>query len=260
MLLTITTVHEPATDIGFLVRKNPSRCQDFEMSFGKAYVFYPEASASRCTLALLLDVDPVEMVRGKPGARDSGLLDQYVNDRPYVASSFLSVAIAQLFGTALQGKCVAKPELVGQIMPLIAKIAVLPARGGEGVLQRMFEPLGYVVRAERHALDEKFPDWGDSPYYTVELEKNTTLRELLTHLYVLIPVLDNQKHYYVGEAEVENLLRKGEGWLNSHPEKEFITKRYLKFRPSLAREALARLAQEDATPEMLEAGATDVTR
>jgi 3' terminal RNA ribose 2'-O-methyltransferase Hen1 len=259
MLLTVTTTHQPATDIGFLVHKNPARCQDFEMSFGKAYIFYPEASIERCTVALLLDVDPVEMVRGKQGSRVSGLLDQYVNDRPYVASSFLSVAIAQLFGTALQGKCAAKPDLVAQVMPLAAKIAVLPARGGDGILHRMFEPLGYAVRARRHALDDKFPDWGDSPYYTVELEKNTTLRELLTHLYVLIPVLDNYKHYFVSEAEVENLLKKGEGWLAAHPEREFITRRYLKFRPSLAREALARLAQEDAIPEELEVNPVEVS-
>jgi 3' terminal RNA ribose 2'-O-methyltransferase Hen1 len=134
-------------------------------------------------------------------------------------------------------------------MPLVGRIAALPARGGDGILHKMFEPLGYIVRARRHPLDEKFPDWGESPYYTVELEKTATLRDLLTHLYVLIPVLDNYKHYYISEAEVENLLKKGEGWLASHPEKEFIARRYLKFQPSLAREALARLAEEDAAAE-----------
>ena len=244
MLLTITTTHRPATDLGYLLHKHPAKCQSFELSFGQAHVFYPEATAERCTAALLLDVDPVGMVRGGVRFR-SGLLDQYVNDRPYVASSFLSVAIAQVFGSALNGRCKEQPELVDMPIPLTARISVLPCRGGQEFLERIFEPLGYAVRATRHPLDEKFPEWGESPYFTVELAKTTTLSELLTHLYVLIPVLDNHKHYYVGDDEMEKLLAKGEGWLASHPEREAIAYRYLKHAPSLARQALAQLEQED---------------
>ena len=245
MLLTITTTYAPATDIGFLLHKNPTRCQSFELSFGKAYVLYPEATSERCTAALLLDVDPVGMVRGRRGSRTSGLLDQYVNDRPYVASSFMSVAIAKVFGTAMKGRCSQRPELVGHPIPLTVRIAVLPARGGEDVIRRLLEPLGYAVRVTPHVLDEQFEDWGPSPYFTVEIEKEARLQDVLTHLYVLIPVLDGYKHYYVSDAEVDNLLAKGEGWLAAHPERELIAKRYLKFQPSLARQALAQLAEED---------------
>src|SRR5687768_6961971 len=88
MLLTITTTHQPATDLGYLLHKNPARVHDFELSFGKAFVFYPEASNDRCTAALLLDVDPICLVRGS--GNSEGLLDQYVNDRPYASTSFLS--------------------------------------------------------------------------------------------------------------------------------------------------------------------------
>ena len=228
MLLTITTTHKPSTDIGFLLHKNPARCQEFQLSFGKAYVFYPEATPERCTVALLLDIDPVQIVRGKLGARGTGPLDQYVNDRPYAASSFLSVAIAKIFATALHGKCSERPELVETVMPLTARVAVLPSRGGEELLHRLFDPLGYDVHAVQHPLDEQFSDWGKSPYYTVEMKQDTTLRKLFTHLYVLVPVLDNAKHYYVGEAEIDKLLQKGEGWLAAHPEREFIARRYLK--------------------------------
>ena len=249
MLLTITCTHSPATDLGFLLHKNPCRCQEFEMTFGKAYVFYPEATPDRCTAALLLDVDPVHMVRGRPGAFRSGLLSQYVNDRPYVASSFMSVAIASVFGSALQGKCAKQPELATRPLPLTAVISALPARGGSDLLHRLFEPLGYAVQETGHPLDAQFAAWGDSPYYTVELGQTTTLRDLLTHLYVLIPVLDNFKHYYISDAEVENLLGKGVGWLSAHPERELIARRYLKFQPSLAREALARLSEEDGAVE-----------
>ena len=131
------------------------------------------------------------------GGFGQGVLAQYVNDRPYVASSFMSVAIAQVFGPALDGRSKERPGLATTPIPLTATIEVLPCRGGEEFLHEVFEPLGYDVTAVRHSLDEMFADWGPSPYYSVALSKTTTLSELLTHLYVLIPVFDNFKHYYV---------------------------------------------------------------
>src|SRR5437667_1085104 len=122
---------------------------------------------------------------------------------------------------------------------------MLHLSGGEGILRRLFEPLGYAVAARRYPLDEKFPEWGESAYFTVELQAKVRLQDLLTHLYVLIPVLDDDKHYWVGDDEVEKLLRHGEGWLAAHPERDLITRRYLKHRRSLFNDALARLADED---------------
>lgn len=248
MLLTITSTHHPANDLGYLLHKHPERFQSFEMSFGKVHVYYPEVSAERCTACLLLDVDAVGMVRGR-NADQNFLLAQYVNDRPYVSSSFMSVAIAQVFGSALQGRCKDRPELATMAIPLTARIDVLPVRGGEKFLRAVFEPLGYEVETIRSALDERFPEWGESPYFSVTVRKTTTLAQLLTHLYVLIPVFDNRKHYWVGDDELEKLLAKGEGWLADHPEKEEITRRYLKFQPSLYRLALARLVQEEEPEE-----------
>lgn len=226
--------------------KNPAAFQSSALSFGKAHVFYPEATEQRCTIALLLDVDPVGMIRGNRNQAWEGFsLAQYVNDRPYVASSFMSVAIAQVFHSALLGKSKERPDLVQERLPLEAKIAVLPCDKGEEGLRSLFEPLGYKLAVTRHPLDEKFPEWGPSDYYTVSLSGEVRLRDLLSHLYVLIPVLDGGKHYWVEEAEVEKLLRHGEGWLASHPEKEFITRRYLKYQRSLADDALSRLMAED---------------
>src|SRR5438874_7731774 len=110
MLLSITTTHPPATDLGFLLHKHPARVQSYDLSFGKAHVFYPEATVDRCTATLLLDVDPVGLVRGRKGPGDGDV--QYVSDRPYVASSFLSTAIAQVYGSALNGHSNDRPELV----------------------------------------------------------------------------------------------------------------------------------------------------
>src|SRR5689334_1638699 len=250
MLLTITTTQQPATDLGYLLHKNPARLHSFPLSFGEAHVFYPEATPERCTAALLLDVDPVGLVRNRRGpAGEGGTLDQYVNDRPYVASSFLSVVISRVFGSALGGRSKDRPELAGTPIPLQAKISVLPCRGGENFLRRLFEPLGYQIVTERHSLDEAFPEWGDSSYFTVELSGEKRLQDLLTHIYVLVPVLDNEKHYWVGDDEVEKLLRHGSGWLSSHPERDEITRRYLKYRRDLARDALARLNEEES-PEV----------
>ena len=219
MLLTISTTHQPATDLGHLLRKNPARVHSFSQSYGTAHVFYPEASVERCTVALLVDIDPIGLVRNRRGpAGERRTLEQYVNDRPYVASSFLSVAIADVFSSAMAGKSKERQELAETPLPLQANIAVLPCRGGDVFLRRLFEPLGYKVSAERFPLDEKFPDWGESSYFKVALDALIPLRQLLSHLYVLLPVLDNDKHYWVGDDEVAKLLRHGEGWLAAHPE------------------------------------------
>jgi 3' terminal RNA ribose 2'-O-methyltransferase Hen1 len=193
MLLTLTTTHSPATDLGYLLHKNPARPQAFELAFGTAHVFYPEASAERCTAALLLDIDPIGLVRNRRGPAGEGFsLEQYVNDRPYVASSLLSVAIAQVFGSALAGTSRERPDLVKTPMALVARLSVLPCRGGETLLRKLFEPLRYHVSATHHPLDQQFPEWGEGPYFTVELSQTIALHDLLTHLYVLIPVLDNE--------------------------------------------------------------------
>lgn len=246
MLLTITYTGNPATDLGYLLHKSPSRVHSFEQVFGKAHVFYPETSPERCTAALLLEIDPIGLVRNRRGpSGEAHMLEQYVNDRPYAASSFLSVAIARTFGTAITGRSKERQELAETPLPLEARIAVLPCRGGDNLLRRLFEPLAYEVTALRHPLDTKFPEWGESPYFTVALKASVRLSDLLTHLYVLIPVLDDDKHYWVGDAEVEKLLRHGEGWLREHPERELITNRYLKHQKRLAREALTRLIGEE---------------
>jgi 3' terminal RNA ribose 2'-O-methyltransferase Hen1 len=246
MLLTITTTHHPATDLGFLLAKNPARVHQFALPFGTAHVFYPEADTERCTAALLLDIDPVMLVRGRGEA--GGLLDQYVNDRPYAASSFLSVALAEVFGTALNGRSRERPELAATAIPLVAHLPAVPARGGPAIIRRIFEPLGYAIEIGEHPLDPQFPAWGAARVVSLTLTGTVRLADLLAHLYVLVPVLDANKHYYFGDDEIQKLLRRGEGWLANHPERDLITTRYLKRRP-LVRAALAQLVAEEEPVE-----------
>jgi 3' terminal RNA ribose 2'-O-methyltransferase Hen1 len=245
MLLTVSTTHQPATDLGYLLHKNPARLQTEELSFGKAYVFYPDASVNLCTAALLVEIDPVALVRGRGPAGEGGQLEQYVNDRPYAANSFLSVALGRMFSTAMSGRSKDRPELAETAIPLTAHLPVVAARGGEDLVKRLFEPLGYSVEMQGSQLDDKFPEWGASPYVALTIVGIVRLQDLLTRLYVLIPVLDNDKHYWVAKDEIEKLLKRGEGWLGTHPEKDLIVSRYLKRQRSLTREALSRLLAED---------------
>ncbi len=250
MLLNISTSHIPATDLSFLLHKHPGKLQSVELSTGKAHIFYSEATNETCAVNLLLDINPIELVKNSRNKTSDFALAHYVNDRPYVASSFMSVAISKAFSTALNGKCSQRPELVDQVMDFDAKISVLPApKGGELLIRRLFEPLGYEVNLQRHQLDANFSEWGDSKYYTLNLQGSCKLKELLSHLYVLIPVLDTNKHYWVSQSEVEKLLQKGAGWLGNHPEKEQITKRYLKEIGGLTRNALDRLIETDLEEE-----------
>ena len=245
MLFTISTTHHPATDLGYLLHKNPGRFQSFTLPFGRADVFYPEAEAERCTAALLLDIDPVGLTRPKAGASNSAAwLQQYVNDRPYVASSYLSVAIASVFNSALAGNSRERPELAQQAIPLEAQLPTLPSQEGAGLIRQLFEPLGYDVEIQEHPLDADFPEWGTSPCFGVSLNGTVRLRDLLAHLYVLLPVLDDAKHYWVGDDEVDKLLRFGAGWLGDHPHQELISARYLKRQRSLVQRALAQLSDD----------------
>ncbi|OEJ35942.1 3' terminal RNA ribose 2'-O-methyltransferase Hen1 [Streptomyces subrutilus] len=249
MFLTITTTgtaENPATELGFLLHKHPDRVRVESQSYGTAHVFYPEATAQRCTAALMLEVDPVALVRrgqgkGRGGAPDAALA-QYVNDRPYAASSLLAVALSGVFRSALKGQCTARPELAEQARPLRVEIPALPARGGAELVHRLFDPLGWdLVRAEPVPLDERFPEWGDSRYVRLVLEGGLRLADALRQLYVLLPVLDDAKHYWVAPDEVDKLLRAGDGWLAAHPENGLISSRYLARHKRLTQDALERL-------------------
>jgi 3' terminal RNA ribose 2'-O-methyltransferase Hen1 len=254
VLLTITTTADPASDLGFLLYKHPGRVQSFDVSVGAAHVFYPEAGERRTTAALLLEVDPVGLVRGRQGPSGEGFaLGQYVNDRPYAASSMLAVAMKEVFRTALTGRCEGHQELADSAIPLELRVPALPCRGGIDLARRVFEPLGWLVAATAVPLDPAMPNWGDSRYVDIRLTGTVRLAEALNHLYVLLPVLDDAKHYWVSTDEVDKLVRAGGDWLAGHPEKEVITRRYLAHKRELTRDALARLAEVDDTePEELD--------
>ena len=246
MLLTISTTLHPATDLGYLLYKNPARPQTFDLTFGTAHVFYPEATAERTTAALLVEVDPIRLVRRSNHPTSDFSLQQYVNDRPYSASSFLAVAISEVFGSALSGNCRERPELASTAIPLEVHVPTASCFSGEKLIRDLFEPLGYALTITRHPLDPRFPEFGEGPYFDVRLSATIRLTDLLSHLYVLLPALDTEKHYWIDEAEVDKLLRHGEGWLATHPQRQVITQRYLARRKRLANLALAALTTAES--------------
>lgn len=248
MLLTITTKRYPATDLGYLLHKHPAKVQTVELTAGSAHIFYPEATDDTCTAALLLDIDPVRLVR-RNGSGNDFALEQYVNDRPYVASSFMSAAISQAYSSAMNGRCKDKPHLVDEAIPFEISLSVLPVKGGEPLLRQFFEPLGYEVTVQSYLLDDQFPEWGQSRYFNVTLLHTLPLKTILSQLYILIPVCDNDKHYFVGGHEIEKLMEKGQGWLDTHPAKELITRRYLKNIGPLAKQALGMIMKEEVLPK-----------
>ena len=262
MLLTITLTEPPATDLGYLLHKHPDRVQSFDVSAGQAHVFYPEAGEQRCTAALLLEIDPIGLARGHrrtgAGGPEAFSLAEYVNDRPYAASSMLAVALGKVFRTAMTGRCDARPDLAARPLPLEISIPALSCRGGTDLADRLLRPLGWDVRATRIPLDPELPEWGGSHYFRVRLAGQARLADALSHLYVLLPVLDDSKHYWVDDAEMDKLLRAGGDWLAAHPERELITHRYLAHQRTLAATAVARLAEVDDTePEALDNAVPD---
>lgn len=249
MLLTITYTGENTQDIGYLLFKHPGRIQRFRLSFSDAYVFYPVVSDKETTAALLLDTDPLILAKGKAGSREGGLFD-YVNDRPYVSSSFMSTAIARVFGTAMNGRCDARLELAGKKLSLSATVHSLRVGEDRSFVEDVFSPLGYEVSYGVKELDCRFPGWGDSPYIDLTIKGRVRLSELLRHLYVLIPVFDGQKHYYMNRDEIDKILLHGKGWLDDHPERDRIIRRYFGQAKSYAREVIIRLdGREEVLPD-----------
>lgn len=236
MLVTITSTAPTASDLSHLLRKHPDRAQAFSLSVGTAHIFYPEVSDERCTVALLLEVDPIGLVRDKRfRGSDTATLARYVNDRPYASSSMVAVALGQVFRSAMTGVSETFPELAAAALPLEITIAAVPARGRDtaGLVTRLFEPLGWTVEESPLPLDPEFPEWGDSVYVDLLLRGEVRLSDALRQLYVLLPVLDDSKHYWVSDDEVGKLVRAGEGWLPEHPERDLIARRYLAHQRSM---------------------------
>jgi 3' terminal RNA ribose 2'-O-methyltransferase Hen1 len=244
MLVTITTRGDAAPDLSHLLHKHPGRAQSFDLSVGTAHVFYPADTPDTCTAALLLEVDAIALARSKRYGADAQALSRYVNDRPYASTSMLALAIGQVFRSAMGGRSTSRPERAAEALDLELALTSVPSEvdeHGVGLATRLFAPLGWDVEETRRPLDDTRPEWGDSATVGLRLRGRVRLADALRQLTVLLPVLDDAKHYWVGDDEVGMLLRRGEGWLAAHPLRELITTRSLAHQRSLVDDATSRL-------------------
>ncbi|WP_030148917.1 3' terminal RNA ribose 2'-O-methyltransferase Hen1 [Mycetocola saprophilus] len=238
MYLSITLTGSHASGLNHLLHKHPDRVHRREKNGSTATVFTPVFEPDRVTVGLLLEVDPIGLVRGQGAARDSFTLGQYVNDRPYAANSLLAVALRQSFSTAFAGNSTARADIVDIPLPLRFEIPALP---GDTLIRELFEPLGWRVSETEVPLDPEIPAWGSAAVRRVVLEQDIVLARALSQLYVLLPVLDGAKHYWVDQSETQTLLRHGGDWLASHPRRELILRRALIHQGEYVDEAIAAL-------------------
>ena len=233
------TIGSPGDALSYLLYKHPSRAQTFDLAFGKATVFYPRCDENFTHMALMVDVDSTDLARSKRFKVSGFELGHYVNDRAYAASSLLSVAISQVFRSALLGQDpLERPGEADQARDLDIHVPSVRSRGGSALVRDLFGPLGYDV-----VTTESVPTCVD-----VTLRGHFTVKEALGHLYVLLPVLDDAKHCWVGDAEIDKLMRHAQGWLADHPAREVITRRYLAHQGQYVADATARLLGEDMEP------------
>lgn len=227
MYISLTVTGPHAADLNHLVHKHPDRVHERELAVGRATVFTSELSAERATVVLLLEIDPIGLVRGTHAVKESFTLGQYVNDRPYAASSLLASALRKSFSSAIAGTSLARPEAAIADLPIIVHLPALPSTGGVALLRDLFEPLGWTVAATELPLDPEIPEWGPSRLLDATLTVRAPLSRALRQIFLLLPVLDDAKHYWVDHTEGDTLIRLGDGWLAEHPLSELIMRRSL---------------------------------
>ncbi|KAA9268247.1 3' terminal RNA ribose 2'-O-methyltransferase Hen1 [Corynebacterium amycolatum] len=232
---------ESARDLGFILRKHPDRVHEAELKFGVARVFFPTATDAECTAALWVDIDRDELLKLKQYRADTFNLTGYINDRQWAASSLLTVALKSVFSTAMVMEKTSPYDETPS--DLTATVAAVP--GTEEEIRALFEPLGWKVTCDffNNIAGQKF-----SP--TVTLTGRATVRDLLNHLYILLPVLDGGKHYWVDDREIDKLAARAQDWLPEHPQREKILKRYLADQKGLVNEAVVKLAGEAGAIEL----------
>ena len=243
MFLSLATTADdpamkPADELGFLLQKHPGRVFERELSVGVARVFYPEATAERCEVCLLLEADPVKLARESHGSGPGG---GYAAAKPYLAGSLLAVALGRCFNTALAGRAKEKTERLTEAWPLTVTLPALPCRGGADAVRAAFEPLGYACDIVTSPLDPDQPAWGEAGVHHVILTGRQTIPAVLNHLAVLLPALEGDRHHFVSSEEVEKLVRRGGEWLADHPLRDRLVAFSLKRKPSLIAQALEQL-------------------
>lgn len=251
MQLAIKATGEGAKMLSFLLSKNPQNLYDRMEKGYRVRLTYTVFSDSEVEALIFVTPDPVELVKNSP---DTYEITQYINDREFVVSSIFCSNTRSALGTALNGR--PKEEYLDwakHAFQLTIGFGPVATDLPDAAIKNLFEPLGYQTEIERGRADYNFQFKERSSARFINLQSKVTLQNALQHLFVLIPVLDDYRHYFIDEREIEKLERYGEGWLADHPLKELIIKRTLRFRELIDQMVLnshqTELINEAVTPE-----------
>ncbi|WIM41190.1 3' terminal RNA ribose 2'-O-methyltransferase Hen1 [Paenibacillus sp. PK4536] len=229
MYLTIKATGTHASMISHLLAKNPNNLYDRTEKGARIRLVYTSFQPEETEVLLFVTPDPIDLVKGSPDHYD---ITQYINDRELVVSSLFCSYIRPALGTALNGK--PKADYIDWVEhPFTLHMSMGPVASDlpDSMIESLFQPLGYEVQMERGEIDYSFDLKNRSTVRHIQISGQQTLQHMLRQLYILIPVLDNYKHYYISDDEIERLQRYGEGWLSTHPQHDLIIKRSLRFAP-----------------------------
>lgn len=249
MQLTIKAIGENSRVISYLLSKNPSNLYDRDEKGSRVRLVYTAFTEEETELLIYVTPDPVELVRNSPNTFD---ITQYINDREFAVSSLFCSYIKSALATALNGK--PKDDFIKWVdykFDLILGFGPVASDLPDAVIESIFTPIGYEVKIERGITDYSFKLKSRSSARYINLTGRQTLQNAIRHLFILIPVLDNYKHYYMDKSEVDKLERYGTGWLDDHPMRDLIIKRALKFKELISEVASPKkedLLQGDSEP------------
>lgn len=223
MQLSLNVKGNGAEAVSYLLAKNPNNLYERDEKGFKVRSVYSVFTKEEVKYLIYVKPDPIDLVRSSPQVYD---ISHYINDREFAVSSLFVSAIRKALGTALNGK--PQEEYVQWVehrFDMEVAFGPIATDLPDGELAELFKPIGYNVEIKRAASTLR----SKSSALFITLTGKQTIQNLLKHLFILIPVIDNYKHYFIDEREIEKVDRYGEGWLDAHPLKQFIVKRALRF-------------------------------
>ncbi|MCK1992095.1 3' terminal RNA ribose 2'-O-methyltransferase Hen1 [Peribacillus muralis] len=228
MQLTINASGNNVKAISYLLSKNPNNLYERKHKGHVVRLFYSTFTETEMEATIFVTPDPIELVKNTANSYD---ITHYINDREFAVSSIFCSLIRSALGTALNGQPKEEhAEWVNHPFSFQFDFGPVVSTLSDNQLRELFEPIGYEVSITRPDIQYSFDMKDRSSTRTVSLKGLKTLQEGLRHLFVLIPVIDNYKHYYIDEKEIDKLERYGEGWLDDHPMRDFIYRQSLRFK------------------------------
>ncbi|TDL78499.1 3' terminal RNA ribose 2'-O-methyltransferase Hen1 [Peribacillus frigoritolerans] len=228
MQLTIKATGDNVKAISYLLSKNPNNLYERNHKGHLVRLFYSKFEETELEVTIFVTPDPIDLVKNNSNSYD---ITHYINDREFAVSSLFCSFIRSALGTALNGQPKEEySEWVNYRFSFQFEFGPVVSSLSDKQLKDLFEPIGYEVAISRPDIEYSFEMKDKSSARSICLKGMKTLQNGLRQLFVLIPVIDNYKHYYIDDKEIEKLERYGEGWLEDHPKRDYIYRQSLRFK------------------------------